>query len=93
MISLPALVGRVVAFDADGPMLDAGLMAELLAVDVATLRAAMARRRVYSVVERGEGDDIGRHRLTLRHRATEAVLVVDEAGRVIEATRRAPALR
>jgi hypothetical protein len=38
------------------------------------------------VVERGEGEDAGRLRLTLRRRATERVLVVEAAtGRVIEA--------
>jgi hypothetical protein len=90
MIELPGLIGREVAFDAEGPVLDAALIAALLGLDVESLRAAMARRAVFSVVERGEGDDAGRHRLTLRHRATEAVLVVDAAGRVIRATRRGP---
>jgi hypothetical protein len=91
MTPLPALIGRTVTFDADDPVLEAALMAELLGIDQQALRAAMAQRTVYSIVERGEGADAGRHRLTLRHRATEAVLVVDAAGRVIEATRRGPA--
>jgi hypothetical protein len=48
---------------------------------LADLRAGV----VYSVVERGEGEDAGRLRLTLRRRATQRVLVLDAAtGRVLE---------
>ena len=60
----------------------AGLLGIPLDAFLADLRAGV----VYSVVERGEGEDAGRLRLTLRRRATERVLVVEAAtGRVIEA--------
>jgi hypothetical protein len=60
----------------------AGPLAIPLEVFLADLRAGV----VYSVMERGEGDDAGRLRLTLRRRATERVLVVIAATeRVIKA--------
>lgn len=87
---LPALVGQEVTFDAEGPVLEPAQLAEALGVDRDALRSALQAGLVYSVVERGEGEDAGRHRLTLRHRATEAVLVVGADGRVIEASRQGP---
>ena len=87
---LPALVGQEVAFDAEGPVLEPAQLAEALGIDRAALQGALRAGQVYSVVERGEGEDAGRHRLTLRHRATEAVLVVGADGRVIEASRQGP---
>lgn len=61
----------------------AGLLGIPLEAFLADLRAGV----VYSVVERGEGEDAGRLRLTLRRRATTRVLVVEAAtGRVIEAS-------
>jgi hypothetical protein len=48
---------------------------------LADLRAGV----VYSVVERGEGEDAGRLRLTLRRRATSRTLVVEAVtGRVLQ---------
>lgn len=90
MRELPDLVGRAVTLDAEGPVLEPALLAEALGLPEAGLRAALLARQVFSVVERGAGEDLGRHRLTLRHRATEAVLVVDAEGRVIAASRRGP---
>jgi hypothetical protein len=87
---LPTLIGRVVEFDEDGPVLDAALVSQALGLSAEALRAALGVRQVHSVVERGEGDDAGRHRLILRHRATEAVLVVDASGRIATAMRRGP---
>jgi hypothetical protein len=88
---MSTLVGQRIAFDATGPVLSPAQMQAALGLAPATLRAALAARRVFSLVERGDGDDAGRHRLTLRHRATEAVLVVDADGVVIAATLRGPA--
>lgn len=93
MADLPALLGRAVTLEPDGPVFDPALLAEALGLPPEGLRAALLARQVFSVVERGEGEDSGRHRLTLRHRATEAVLVVDAAGRIIAASRRGPPSR
>jgi hypothetical protein len=87
---LPALLGQTVTFDAEGPVLAPALIGEALGLDPESLRRALAAGHVFSLVERGEGADQGRHRLTLRHRATEVVLLVDAAGRVLDARRRGP---
>lgn len=87
---VPELLGRIVAFEAQGPVLDPATLATALGLTAEQLRTALSDHVVYSVVERGEGEDAGRHRLRLRHRATEVVLVVDADGRVIEAMRSGP---
>lgn len=85
------LVGQVVIMEDGGPVLGAELMGKALGLAPAALRAALDAGLVYSLVERGEAEDAGRHRLTLRHRATEAVLVVDANGQIMAAQRRGPA--
>jgi hypothetical protein len=76
-----------VEIDAAGDVaLSAEVAAGLLGIPIEAFLADLRAGVVYSVVERGEGDDAGRLRLTLRRRATERVLVVEAAtGRVIEA--------
>lgn len=75
-----------VEIDADGDIaLSAETAARLLGVEMDAFLADLRAGVVYSVVERGEGEDAGRLRLTLRRRATSRVLVVQAAtGRVIE---------
>ena len=75
-----------VEFDAAGdPVLRAEQAAALLGVTLEAFLADLRAGHVYSIVERGEGLDAGRLRLTLRNRATERRLVVDAAnGRVLE---------
>lgn len=76
-----------VEIDAAGDIaLSAEVAAGLLGIPLEAFLADLRAGVVYSLVERGEGEDAGRLRLTLRRRATERVLVVDAAtGRVIEA--------
>jgi len=77
-----------VEIDAKGdPSLGAEVAARMLDAPLDAFLADLRAGVVYSVVERGEGEDAGRLRLTLRRRATTRVLVVDAAtGRVIEAS-------
>ena len=77
-----------VEIDAKGdPTLPAEVAARMLDTPLDAFLADLRAGVVYSVVERGEGEDAGRLRLTLRRRATTRVLVVDAAtGRVIEAS-------
>jgi len=77
-----------VEIDAKGDaMLGAEVAARMLGVPLDAFLADLRAGIVYSVVERGEGEDAGRLRLTLRRRATTRVLVVEAAtGRVIEAS-------
>lgn len=76
-----------VEIDAAGDVaLDAPTAARLLGAELPAFLADLRAGVVYSVVERGEGADAGRLRLTLRRRATTRVLVVEAAtGRVVEA--------
>ena len=76
-----------VEIDAAGDIaLSAEVAAGLLGIPIEAFLADLRAGVVYSVVERGEGEDAGRLRLTLRRRATTRVLVVEAAtGRVIEA--------
>lgn len=75
-----------VDIDAEGDAaLSAEVAAQLLGIPLEAFLADLRAGVVYSVVERGEGEDAGRLRLTLRRRATTRVLVVEAAtGRVIE---------
>ncbi|MGX9963487.1 DUF6522 family protein [Roseomonas sp. F4] len=58
--------------------------AALLGVELADFLTDLRAGHVYSVVERGEGADAGRLRLTLHRRATQRRLLVEAAtGRVI----------
>jgi len=67
-----------VEIDAAGDaVLTAPQAAALLGVALDAFVADLRAGRVYSIVERGEGDDAGRLRLTLRNRATEKRLIID----------------
>lgn len=74
-----------VEIDAAGDVvLDAEAMAALLGAPLDEVLADLRAGAVYSVVERGEGADAGRLRLTLRRRATSRTLIVEAAtGRVL----------
>lgn len=74
-----------VEIDAAGDVvLDAEVMAALLGAPLPDVLADLRAGVIYSVVERGEGEDAGRLRLTLRRRATSRTLLVEAAtGRVI----------
>jgi hypothetical protein len=81
----PAPLPAQVEIDASGDaVLSAEQAAALLGVALPAFLADLRAGHVYSIVERGEGEDAGRLRLTLRHRATERRLLVEAAtGRVI----------
>lgn len=53
--------------------------AALLGVALPDLLRDLRAGHVYSVVERGEGEDAGRIRATLRRRAREVRVVIDAA--------------
>jgi hypothetical protein len=74
-----------VEIDAAGDIaLSAEQAAGLLGVPLADFLRDLKAGHVFSVVERGEGADAGRLRLTLRRRGRERRLLVEAAtGRVI----------
>lgn len=62
----------------DGEVIvDARLVAEKLGLSIDSFWRQMQRGIVYSVVERGEGEDAGRVRLTFRCRARSWTVVVE----------------
>lgn len=63
-------------------------MGEALGLAPEALRVELRAGRVRGVVERGEGEDAGRIRATLRWRSLEVVAVLDETGRVLGFERR-----
>jgi hypothetical protein len=75
---------------------EAGFAAGLFGAEAARFAAALRAGEVKCVVERGEGDDAGRWRATLRWRGAEARVVLDGAGQALaveDAAERARALR
>ena len=73
----------VIEIHGDDVMVEAGYLAARLGLSVARLRAEMRRGIVYSVVERGMGEDAGRLRLTVRYRARAWTVVVQRDGAVV----------
>lgn len=62
----------------DGFVVEAELIAAKLGLSPDALWRAMKRGIVYSVVERGEGDDAGRTRLTFRYRARSWSVILED---------------
>jgi hypothetical protein len=58
-----------VGFSEDGFVVEAELIAQKLGLSPDAFWREMKRGIVYGVVERGEGDDVGRTRLTFRYRS------------------------
>src|ERR1700693_6421830 len=61
----------------------ASYLSARLGLSVDRLRKEMRRRLVYSVVERGVGEDAGRLRLTFRYRARSWTVVVQPDGTLL----------
>jgi hypothetical protein len=75
---------------------EAGFAARLFGAEPARFAAALRAGEVKCLVERGEGEDAGRLRATLRWRGAEARVVLDGSGRALaveDAAERARALR
>ena len=75
----------IVEIHGDDVTVEAAYLAARLGLSVARLRAEMRRGIVYSVVERGVGEDAGRLRLTFRYRARAWTVVVQHDGTLNEA--------
>lgn len=75
---------------------EAGFAASLFGAEPARFAQALRAGEVKCLVERGEGEDAGRLRATLRWRGAEARVLLDAAGRALaveDAAERARALR
>ena len=81
------MIGARVAIEDGAPVLTPAQMQEALGLGAEALRTELRAGRILSVVERGEGEDAGRLRATLRWRSLEVVLVIGEDGTVLDVTR------
>ena len=69
----------------DDVTVEASYLAARLGLPVDRLRTEMRRGIIYSVVERGTGEDAGRLRLTFRYRARAWTVVVPRYGTLSKA--------
>ena len=81
------MIGTRIAIEDGAPVLTPAQMQEALGLEAEALRTELRAGRILSVVERGEGEDAGRLRATLRWRSVEVVLVIGEDGTVLDVTR------
>ena len=75
----------IIEIHGDDVTVEASYLAVRLGLPVDRLRAEMRRGIIYSVVERGVGEDAGRLRLTFRYRARAWTVVVQRDGTLNEA--------
>lgn len=73
--------------DADGFDVDAELLGRGLSLEPARVVEYLRSGLITSRVERGEGEDAGRWRLSFWHGTTRFRLIVDEAGEILSRTR------
>jgi hypothetical protein len=64
--------------DQDGITVEAAVIAGKLGLSPDAFWRALKRGIVYGVVERGEGDDAGRTRLTFRYRARSCSMTLED---------------
>jgi hypothetical protein len=75
----------VIEIHGDDVTVEATYLAARLGLSVDRLQTEMRRGIVYSVVERGMGEDAGRLRLTFRYRTRAWTVVVQRDGTLSEA--------
>lgn len=73
--------------DADGFDVDAELIGEGLALAPARVVELLRKGAITSRVERGEGDDAGRWRLSFYHASIRFRLIVDGEGAIVSRSR------
>lgn len=81
------MTGARVRRDADGFDVDAELIGEGLKLAPADVVRLLREGAITSRVERGEGEDAGRWRLTFYHASARFRLIVDEEGLVLSRSR------
>jgi hypothetical protein len=68
----------------DGIIVDAELLAACLDLSVALLREAMSDGDIRTLVENGEGEDLGRMRLTFRYKNRQFSILREPDGQLHE---------
>ncbi len=74
---------RRIEFDGETFSVDAALIAESLGIGAGRVQPLMREGRITSRCERGVDEDAGRYRLTFYHGHLRALIVIDEAGKII----------
>lgn len=77
----------------DGIVVDAELLAACLNLSVALLRKAMSAGDVRTLVENGEGEDLGRVRLTFRYKNRQFSILREPDGELRETDSPSPERR
>ena len=90
MTSLP--IDSIQVSDND-VVVDAELLATCLDLSVASLRKAMSDGDVRTLVENGEGEDLGRMRLTFRYKDRQFSILREPDGQLRETSSPSPELR
>lgn len=78
--------GSTVSLDSGDIVIDAATLAGWLGVDTATLSAAIENGTIRTLVERGEGEDEGRVRLTVRYQGRQLCMIREPDGALTETT-------
>lgn len=78
---------RKVVFEQDRPVVEAAEIASLLDLDVPCFQDLMRSGRIRSTVERGEGQDDGKFRLTFQSPQWRVRLTCGRDGHVLTLTR------
>lgn len=78
--------GGTVSLDSGDVVIDAAMLAGWLGVDTATLSDAIESGAVRTLVERGEGEDEGRVRLTVRYQDRQFCMIREPDGSLTETT-------
>lgn len=78
--------GSSVSLDAGDVVINAELLAGWLGVDTATLSEAIENGAIRTLVERGEGEDEGRVRLTIRYQGRQFCMIREPDGSLTETT-------
>lgn len=76
-----------IVFDQDRPIVDAAEIAALLELEVASFQELMRSGKIRSIVERGEGEDGGKFRLTFQSPQWRIRLTCGRDGEVFTLTR------
>ncbi len=83
----------LIRFDTSEIIVDAELLASFFSISVAALREAMSAGQVSTLVERGEGEDVGRIRLTFRYSGQQFSVMKERDGQLCETTPPSPEVR
>lgn len=78
-----------IVFDQDRPIVEADEIAALLELEVASFQELMRSEKIRSIVERGEGEDDGKVRLTFQSPRWRVRLTCAPDGEVLTVTRAA----